>query len=60
MEFQNRSFQIEIRGLPRDFRESCKGFGHSIEFQHSVPPVDGWTIGKSDLSVGRYGERLCD
>ena len=24
MGFQYRSFQIEIRGLPRDFRESCK------------------------------------
>ena len=33
---------------------------HAIEFQHIVPPADGWTIEKSDPSVGRYAEKLCD
>ena len=30
------------------------------EFQHSFPPVHGWTIRDSDSSFRRYAEKLCD
>ena len=38
----------------------ARGIGHSTEFQHIILPADGWTIEKSDPSVGRYAEKLCD
>ena len=37
-----------------------RGFGHLTEFQHNISPEKGWTIEKSDPSVGRYAEKLCD
>ena len=46
--------------LPRVLGKVVRGFGHSTEFQHIVPPAKGWTIGKSDPSVGRYVEKLCN
>ena len=38
----------------------ARGFRHSTEFQHSVPPTDGWTIGKSNLDSRRHAKELCD
>ena len=37
-----------------------RGFGHSTEFQYSVPPADGWTVRDSDSDYGRYAKELCD
>ena len=42
MGFKCLSFQIEIRGSPRDFGEITRGFRHSAKFQHDFPPeMDG-------------------
>ena len=42
------------------YRKFARAFGYSTDFQHIVPPTDGWTIRKSDPSVGRYAKKLCD
>ena len=47
-------FNLEI------LEKIARGFRHSTEFQHSIPPTDGWTIRESDPSVRRYAEKLCD
>ena len=38
----------------------ARGFRHSTEFQHNVPPIDGWTITKSNSDFGKHAKELCD
>ena len=47
-------FTLRFRG------KNARGLGHSIEFQYSVPPADGWTVRESDPDSGRYAKELCD
>ena len=63
---------VRLHGIPitiisdRDVRftsrlgKIAKGFRHSTEFQHIVPPTDEWTIIKSNLDSGRHAKQLCD
>ena len=38
----------------------ARGIKHFTEFQHNVPPTDGWTIRNSNLDYGRHSKELCD
>ena len=42
------------------FGKIARGFRHSTEFPHNVPPTDRWTIKKSNSDYGRHAKELCD
>ena len=64
---------VQLHGIPksiisdRDLRFTSRfwgklqeGLGNRPNFEHSIPLSNGWTIGNSDPSIGRYAKKLCD